>query len=153
MLLKTHIIITIFGILLFISKVNQKLAFVVVALLATFIPDIDSRFSKAGRIKINRILQFFTKHRGITHSFIFLILITFGIVFVSPVVALGFFIGYSLHLFADSFTKDGITPFYPFFMAKSSGSISTGGKKEVLVFVLFLIFDIGLIFFKFGRVF
>lgn len=148
MLLKTHVVITIFGILLLIPEVNHKLIFGVVALLATFIPDIDSRYSTLGRKKINRILQFFTQHRGITHSFILLILITVGLVFLSPVVALGFFLGYGLHLFADSFTRDGILPFYPF-KAHSSGNIKTGGKIEIIIFVIFLISDIALFFYRF----
>ncbi len=154
MLLKTHLAITIFGILILINSVNHKIAFVVVALLATFIPDIDSRYSSIGRKKINRILQFFTKHRGITHSFVFLFLITIGILIFSNVVALGFFLGYGLHLFADSFTKDGIKVFYPFFpKLKSSGRISTGGKIEIVIFVLFLIFDLLLLAGKFLKVF
>ncbi len=147
MLLRTHLIITIFAILLLISKIENKLVFVIVALIATYIPDIDSRYSTLGRKKINRVLQFFTKHRGITHSFIFLILITFGLVLVFPIISLGFFLGYSLHLFADSFTKEGIQPFYPFSKLKSKGRIATGGKVEVSLMVLFLIFD--LVFFAF----
>lgn len=148
MLLKTHLAITVFGILLFFNHVDNKLVFVLVAILATYIPDIDSRYSTLGRKKINRILQFFTKHRGITHSFVFLILVTFVLLFFIPIVALGFFLGYGLHLFADSFTRDGIQPFYPFVKAKSKGNISSGGKIEVLVFVLFLIFDVGILFFR-----
>ena len=148
MLLKTHIAITIFGILVFLSSVNHKLAFVVVALIATFIPDVDSRYSNLGRKKINRVLQFFTKHRGITHSFVFLILVTLGILFFSPVVALGFFLGYSLHLLADSFTKEGITPFYPISNIKSNGKISTGGKSEMIVLILFILLDLFLVVFK-----
>jgi membrane-bound metal-dependent hydrolase YbcI (DUF457 family) len=63
----------------------------------------------------------------------------------SNIIALGFFLGYGLHLISDSFTKEGITPFYPFFSkVKSKGKISTGGKFEILVFVGFLILDISL---------
>lgn len=154
MLLKTHLAITIFGILALINNVNNKFAFVAVALIATFIPDVDSRYSSVGRKRINRILQFFTRHRGITHSFVFLILITFGILLFSNVIALGFFLGYGLHLFADSFTKDGIKPFYPFFpKLKSSGGISTGGRIEIFIFILFVVLDLVLAFGKFGNLF
>lgn len=150
MLLKTHLAITVFGILIFLNNVNSKFIFVVVTILATFIPDIDSRYSKLGQKKINRILQFFTRHRGITHSFVFLILITVGILLFSNAVALGFFLGYGLHLFADSFTPDGIKPFYPFFpKLKSSGRVATGGRVEIIVFVVFIILDIVLLFGKF----
>jgi len=151
MLIKTHLLITLFFVLLFLSAVEQKLIFVVVALIATFIPDVDSRFSTFGRPKIARLLQFFTRHRGITHSFTFLFLITFFLVLFFPVIALPFFLGYGLHLFADSFTVDGITPFHPF-RKKSKGRIRTGGKSEVGVLVFFIIADLLLIVGKISRI-
>ena len=43
MLLKTHLAIVVFFILLLIPSVEHKLVFVLVALIATYIPDIDSR--------------------------------------------------------------------------------------------------------------
>ena len=147
MLIKTHLSITLFFVLILISNVESKLVFVIVALIATFIPDIDSRFSTIGRRKIARVLQWFTKHRGITHSFTFLILITIFLVLFFPVISLGFFLGYGLHLFSDSFTKDGIRPFYPL-KIKTSGSLRTGGRIETGVFVAFVIVDIVLFFVK-----
>ena len=152
MLIHTHLTITIFFILLFISKVEYKFAFVLVALLATFIPDIDSKFSKIGKRKIFRILQFFVKHRGLMHSFIFLVLITLFLVLFFPIIALPFFLGYSLHLFADSFTIRGIKPFYPW-KKVSLGKIRTGGKSEILVFVFFVLADLGLLIFKVFSIF
>ncbi len=64
-----------------------------------------------------------------------------------PIIALPFFLGYGLHLFADSFTVRGIKPFYPY-KKKSSWRIRTGGKSEVIVFVFFLIGDLGLLFWR-----
>jgi inner membrane protein len=145
MLIRTHLSITLFFVLLLFPYVDGKLIFVIVALIATFLPDIDSRFSTIGRKRIARILQIFTKHRGMIHSFTFLISITFLFVIFYPVLALGFFLGYSLHLLADSFTKDGIKPFYPL-KKKISGRISTGGKKEIIILVFFIIFDLVLFF-------
>ena len=153
MLIKTHFVITIFGILLLISHVEHKIIFVVVALVSTFIPDIDSRYSVMGRKKLNRILQFFTKHRGIIHSFVFLIFVTLVLVFIFPIIALGFFVGYGLHLFADSFTVYGITPFYPFSKKKSKGFVVSGKKFEKFVFVSFLVFDIILFLSKFLNIY
>lgn len=146
MLLRTHIAIVLFFILLLLPAVNSKFVFVVVALIATILPDVDSRFSKIGHKKIARILQFFTKHRGIVHSFSFLILITFALALFFPIVSLGFFLGYGIHLLADSFTINGIRPFYPSKM-KSSGVIRTEGKSETTVFVLFVIIDIFMMFY------
>jgi len=153
MLIKTHLVITIFGILLLILAVEHKIIFVIVALISTFIPDIDSRYSVMGRNRLNRILQFFTKHRGIIHSFTFLIFITLIFVFVLPSIALGFFVGYGLHLFADSFTVYGITPFFPFSKKKSAGFIVSGKKFEKFVFISFLVFDIVLLWMKLSDIY
>lgn len=144
MLIRTHFAITMFFVLLFLNSVNDKVLFVVVALVATLIPDVDSRFSTIGRRKIARILQWITKHRGVIHSFSFLILIVIGILIFYPKIALGFFLGYGLHLFADSFTIEGIQPFYPY-RKKAKGFIRSNGKSEVIVFIIFVIGSLGLL--------
>jgi len=149
MLLKTHLAITIFFILIFISSVNNKFVFILVALFATFIPDIDTRYSKLGKRKLARILQFFTKHRGMIHSFSFLISITIILVLFLPVVAFGFFLGYGLHLLADSFTITGIMPFYPS-KKKALWKIKTGGRFESFIFLIFLVASIVLLIERIG---
>jgi len=45
--------------LLFISVVEYKFAFVLVALLATFIPDADSKFSTLGKEKFEGFAVFY----------------------------------------------------------------------------------------------
>lgn len=147
MLTRTHLTITLFFILLFISSVEYKLEFVMIAFLSAIIPDIDSRFSKIGKRKVSRILQFFIKHRGVIHSFTFAFLITFVLVLYLPAVAFPFFLGYSLHLFADSFTLAGIRPFYPF-KRISFGKIRVGGKAEFLIFLFFVAASLLLFFVK-----
>lgn len=144
MLNKTHLTISLFFILIFISSVKYKISFVIVALIATLIPDIDSRFSVFGRVLIFRPFQFFVKHRSFLHSFSFLFLISLFFVVFIPKLSFGFFLGYSLHLFADSFTKEGIAPFYPS-KIKSSGFISTGGKIESGIFAVFLILTLAVL--------
>jgi len=141
MLIRTHLVITIFFILVFLSSVNNKLIFVLTALFATFLPDIDTRYSKLGKRKLARILQFFTKHRGMIHSFTFLLSITFVLVLVLPVFAFGFFLGYGLHLLADSFTITGIRFFYPS-KKKITGNLKTGGRKEVFLFIILVVLDL-----------
>jgi len=141
MLIKTHLAITIFFILLLISVVDHQLTFVVFAILATYLPDVDSRFSTIGHKRLSRILQFFTKHRGMIHSFTFLFLITLLIALFFPIPALGFFVGYASHLFADSFTPDGIRPFYPS-KKTSSGKVVTGGIMEKGILVSFVLVDL-----------
>ena len=145
MLIKTHLAIIIFFILLFIPAVGNKMIFPVVALIATFLPDIDSRFSTIGKKPIIRILNFFTKHRGMIHSFTFLLSLTIILVLVFPVAAFGFFLGYGLHLLADSFTLQGIRPFYPF-KKKSEGRLRTGSLLEKGILVGLIIANIALSF-------
>ena len=61
----------------------------------------------------------------------------------------GFFMGYSVHLIADSFTKSGIQPFWPL-KTRSKGPISTGGKIEDSIFVFLVLVDAMLIILSFA---
>jgi len=144
MLIKTHLMITSFFILLLFPFVSYKIIFIVIALLTTYIPDIDLESSKLGRKKIFRPLQFFVKHRGAFHSFTFLFLLTFLFLIFVPRIALGFFIGYASHLFADSLTISGIAPFFPW-KRKIFWKIRTGGKIEKILFFVLLIVNLLLI--------
>src|SRR3989344_98108 len=145
MMLKTHLAITCFLVLLLLPFISDKIIFVVVALIITYIPDIDTESSKVGKKKIFRLVQLFTKHRGFFHSFTFLLLMTIILVLFFPILALGFFVGYSSHLIAYSFTIQGITPFFPW-KKKSTGMIRTGSKTESFIFLIFLIADLLLTF-------
>ena len=148
MLFKTHFAIVIFFILLLLPNIKSKFIFVIVVLISTQLPDLDSSYSKFGRRKLARILQIFTKHRGIVHSFTFLLSLTFILILFLPTLGFGFFLGYGIHLFADSFTIEGIRPFYPS-KTKSWGRIKTGGKIEIILFLLFVSLDIFLFFIRF----
>lgn len=140
---KTHLAIAVFFILLFISHVDYKIAFVIVCLVATMLPDIDTAFSKFGRAKIARVAQLFSKHRGFFHSFTFCIVISIILALFSPtvVLALPFFLGYSVHLLADSFTNEGISPFWPY-KRRISWKVSVGSVMEKSIFVSFLVVDL-----------
>jgi len=148
MLIKTHLVITLFFVLLFIQNIESKVIFVLVALIATYLPDIDSRFSKLGRRKVFRLLQWFAGHRKVFHSFLFLFLIAGGLYFLMPVIAFGFLIGYGSHLLADALTVQGICLFYPFDF-KVRGFIRTGKFLEFIIFILFFVVDLWLVFVKF----
>lgn len=141
MLIRTHLAVTLMGILFLIDKVEAQYTFVIVALVATFIPDIDTAYSKLGKEKIFRPLQFFVRHRGFIHSFSFLFLVVLAFVLFWPVGALPFFLGYGLHLFLDSFSIEGIRPFYPY-SKTSSGKIRTGGRVEIGLFLIFILIDL-----------
>lgn len=152
MLIKTHLAITLFLVLLFIPHVQHGALFLVVALLATYIPDIDSKHSKIGHYWFLRPFQWFAKHRGFVHSFSFLMIITLIFVMFFPLLALPFFLGYSSHLLADSFTLEGINPFYPH-KGHASGNITTGGINELNVFVFFILADLFLFMANFSSIF
>jgi len=152
MLNRTHLAVTAFFVLILISIVEHKFVFVLVVFFAALIPDIDFKYSKVGRKKFFRFLQFFVKHRGIFHSFTFLALISLFFVLFFPIVAFPFFLGYGLHLFADSFTLQGIKPFYSW-RKRISGKIRTGGKIETGIFVFFILADLLLLIIKLAEVF
>lgn len=142
MLGRTHVAITIAFILLFLPHIAaNKIIFVCVALLATLLPDIDNDASTLGKHKIFRFLQFFVKHRGFLHSLTFCILVSLAFAFFLPLFALAFFLGYSLHLFADSFTEQGITPFWPW-KRVSQWHFRTGSHAETTLFIILVAVDI-----------
>jgi len=146
MLNRTHLAIVGLFIILFIPLVNNPFLFTIVALVSGVLPDIDSRFSTSGKNLIGRFVQFISDHRGIFHSISFCIVIALLLCFIIPILAFAFFVGYALHIFADSFTKDGVPVFWPW-PKKASGWISTGGVVEKGVFFIFIAFDLMLIWF------
>ena len=144
--MKTHFAITLFSVLFLIEHVEHKLVFVVVAFIAALIPDIDNGFSTLGKYNLFRPVQFFTRHRGLIHSFTLCAILTLILAWRWPIYALPFFLGYGLHLFADSFTLDGIRPFWPF-KKVAQGKVRVGGTLEHVLFVGFCIIDAVLLFY------
>jgi len=141
MMLRTHLALIVLFVLLFLKHVSNQFLFIAVALIASFIPDIDTAFSKLGNFRVFRFLQFFVKHRGMFHSLSFAVVASIILSIFFPVVGLGFFLGYSVHILADSFTKVGVEPFWPW-KVKSSGFIKTGSYFETLIFVGLVIVDL-----------
>lgn len=141
MLIRTHIAITVFFVFLFLPHITNKFLFIAVAIIAAFIPDVDSGFSTLGRGAVFKPMQFFVRHRSFIHSFTFCLLVSIILAVFLPQISLAFFLGYSLHLLSDSFTKEGITAFWPY-KKISSGFLRTGGRIETSVFLIFLILDL-----------
>ena len=138
---RTHLIIALFFVLLFIADMPNKIVFASVALIAAILPDIDTANSKLGRHTLFRFLQFFVKHRGVIHSFTLCILISVIFSYFIPVLAFPFFLGYGLHLLADSFTLEGIQPFWPL-KYHVNGAMETGRYAEKSLFFVFIGLDI-----------
>jgi len=141
MLIRTHLAFIVLALILFASHVNNQILFIFVALIATMLPDVDTAFSTIGHHRIFGLLRFFVKHRGVTHSFSFCVLISVLFAIFWPVVALPFFLGYGLHLFVDSFTQEGIIPFWPY-QKKSVWRLRTGGFIESTLFLFLVLLDI-----------
>jgi len=125
MLYYTHLIVALFFSLLLFESFG--FVFLIVALISTILPDIDTRHSRIGKYWIFRPLQFFLVHRGILHSFVFLIVVGLVLSLFSKVVAYGFLFGYGLHLFLDRI------------------GIKVGSVLETMIFVVFVIGDLILI--------
>lgn len=148
MLLRTHLALAVLAIMLFVQHVNNQFLFIFVMLIATMLPDIDTGFSTLGKMKGFRPLQFFVRHRGMIHSFTFCIIISLILAVFWPVASLAFFLGYGLHLFLDSFTKDGIMPFWPY-RKVSSWHFKTGSLVETTIFLFLVFIDILLVVLRF----
>ena len=134
MLLRTHIAVGLAVAFYFLPHVVNKLYFLPVVLIASALPDIDTGYSSIGRKKIFRPIQLMTRHRGIFHTYTFCILVSLLFAFFYPVLALPFFLGYSLHIYLDSFTELGVAPFWPY-RGRSMWKIKTGGKVEQSFFI------------------
>ena len=141
MLFKTHIAIGVFAAILFIPLVSNPWSFVLVTLIASVIPDIDTAFSKVGRNMPAKVVQVFTIHRGMVHSLTICVLLSLIISVFVPRLAFGFFLGYSIHLLADSFSKMGITPFWPYSRV-AKGMLPVGGVVERGIFFTFVVIDL-----------
>ena len=140
---RTHLIFSfLIGLLIITSfNIQNKIIFIVILLIASIIPDIDSYKSKIGKkIKpLSFLINIFLGHRGIFHSLFLLIPISVFIAIINPEIAAAFFIGYLSHLVLDSLTSEGVMFFYPFSKKRTKGFIRTGSLFENMLFILLLV--------------
>jgi len=143
MMFRTHIIFSFLISFLIISSfdIQNKIVFVVILLIASALPDIDSYKSKVGKkIKpISFLINIFLGHRGIFHSLFLPILISMLIAIINQEIAAAFFIGYLSHLVLDSLTPEGVMFFYPFSKKRTKGLIRTGSLWENIFFFILII--------------
>lgn len=106
-------------------------------LLGALLPDIDEHNSKIKKWFgiFGSIISFFSKHRGLFHSF-FLSLVLFLLLGLwNWSYAFALLIGYLSHLLLDGLTPMGIMPFYPFSKFRVKGPFRTGSVAEVLIVI------------------
>ena len=139
MLFYTHVVI---GIILFLSFGHlfaeaNVVIFLLVVLLGSLLPDIDENGSKINQWSgiIGRIVSFFTKHRGVSHSIFFSALLFFIVKWFFGIYSWAFLIGYLGHIFADGITPMGVHIFYPFSNFKIKGPIKVGSFAEGVLFL------------------
>ena len=139
---RTHLAFSFLISLLIINSfdVQNKIIFIVIMLITSALPDIDSYKSKLGKkIKpVSFLINIFLGHRGIFHSLFLLILISMVIAIINIEIAVAFFIGYLSHLVLDSLTPEGVMFFYPFSNRRTKGFIRTGSLFENIFFILLL---------------
>jgi membrane-bound metal-dependent hydrolase YbcI (DUF457 family) len=141
MLRRTHLAIGLAVSLYFLPYVNYQWIFIPVLLISSLLPDIDSGFSK---LKVNsffKSVQPVIENRGVFHTYTVCVVLSVLIALIYPIAALPFFLGYSFHLFLDSFTPQGIRPFWPL-KGESKGFIRDGGRTENTIFAVFVIIDV-----------
>lgn len=105
---------------------NIQVAVLLFVVLGSLFPDIDTPFSKLGRLNP---LSFIMKHRGFTHTTLCLVISSCVIATITNNLAYttAFGFGYLLHLLADTLTPMGIMWAYP-----ESKKYYTFSKKENL---------------------
>jgi len=145
MLNKTHIAIGVFFMLFFLPRVAHVWTYVFVFLMAILLPNADRfvSFKGVGIIGATR-----ARKRGFFHSFTFCFIITFLLAWFFPITAFPFFLAYGTHLIADSWTVEGIKPFWPLRYV-SKGSVKTGGAFENILFYCFVVADFVMLWFVF----
>ena len=119
------------------------IVFLIIAVFASMIPDIDNPSSKLGRnIKI---FGYVFKHRGFFHSLPALLLFTWIFSrFISSTTTAAFFIGYFSHLLLDNLNYQGIYWLYPL-RFRIKGFTRTKSLFEKLFFYVNVIAVLGLL--------
>jgi len=145
MMFRTHLPFSLlFGSLfLGFAGINTVLFFILVAA-GSLIPDMDHKNSWINnRLKISKVLPYFTEHRGVMHSLIlgFGMLAFVWIVF-DKIYAVPLFIGFVSHILIDGLTPSGVNFLHPLGELHLRGFIDTGSWKESIIFLLILIFSI-----------
>lgn len=140
---KTHVVFSLFLVLLYLSFYKLSLMFFVYYFIGVIIPDIDNPVSKIGRrFKItSRIIRFLFGHRGIFHSLLFLIVLFFILRIFNSFTAVCVSIGYLTHLIADALTLEGVNFLYPL-QLRIKGFVRTGGAVEYALFIFLLVVDV-----------
>lgn len=145
MLKRTHLVIGI-GVALYfldIPQLQHDRIFFLIVVAASLFPDLESGLlSIRGPLRM-RFTQKVHERMGFLHTYTFCIAVSIFLALFQPILAFPFFLGYSFHLFADSFTPEGIKPFWPINKI-SKGHIPAGGNLDMMIFYMMILIDLAL---------
>lgn len=143
MIKRTNLALGVGVALYFLPHVNQGIYFVPAVILSSLVPDLGLIIAnKSSMGKNPRRITFFGK---ILRSYLTCITLALILTFIYPIFALPVFLGYSFTLSLNSFTKEGIQPFWPASKKSTHGPITTGGTIDTTLFYIFILFDIALL--------
>ncbi len=130
--------------LLQLNILKLSLIGILILILSTLIPDIDSSTSTLG--KKTKVFSILFKHRGFFHSLLFFCLIYLLLFFPMKTGYIEFSIGYLSHIFMDFFNYKGVYFFWPLGL-KIKGFMKTNSLTEKLI-RYFLLFTDGFLIFS-----
>lgn len=137
MLFYTHLLFTCFLVssLRDFIPAEQAIAFLIIALFATLLPDIDNRKSVIG--KFFPLIGITASHRGFFHT-PFATLLFWLVVrcLAGPIIGSAFLAGYLSHIALDSLSKQGIALFFPFSKRRLRGPIKVGSAAETVLAII-----------------
>ncbi|MBS3065132.1 MAG: metal-dependent hydrolase [DPANN group archaeon] len=126
-----------------------QILFAALLLLGAMLPDLDSENATISKQHptASKLVRAVSMHRGIMHSIIIpvtIYLISFYLipkfVDIPHVLTYGLLLGYVSHLAADALTIGGLELFHPISKFKIRGFVKTGGKLELLIASLIVVY-------------
>jgi len=142
MMFRTHLAASLL-ILLVLAPFYESKIFLIIFILGTIMPDIDTPTSFLGRRF--KLFGWLFLHRGIFHSVWMLLVLSLIVWIASPMAGTAFGLGYGLHLLLDAFNHAGIRPFHPLSKLKIKGIFKTNGIFENALFIACLVASLMLI--------
>lgn len=146
MLAKTHALFSLLLGLIFLYYVDvpYKIIFLILLVLSSYLPDIDTPQSTLGKKVwlISYPLKLIFGHRKLFHS-LFLPLAIYAVFYYFKLQYFGLavMLGYITHLIGDALSKEGIMFLYPISKFKITGFFKVGGLIETILMICFFIID------------
>jgi membrane-bound metal-dependent hydrolase YbcI (DUF457 family) len=144
MLKRTHLAVGLGVALYFLPFIKHPVSFIPIVLIASLIPELGNLSHTGEHVFLKSIGKIFSPFNKILRSYTLLVAISIILALFYPILALPFFLGYSFTLSLDTFTKEGIQPFWPS-KKKTSGHIETGNRVDRTIFYVLIVVDIALL--------